>query len=361
MDKKQLTTYIVAGVLAVIAVIMIIVWVIVFKLPPEPKEEVINEDDKTEETDIAVLEDYKESLIDGTEIDSDIEEQVVAVIVENHTDARRQQAGLSDASLVIEAEAEGGITRFLAFYPYQNIDKVGPVRSARPYYVRWAEMFNSALAHAGGSDMGLNAIYTSGRVFDLDGLALEGGTKYFVRDYVYYAPHNLFANLAELRELMEERGWEKSLEDQMFEFGSSLDNQNGAGDTEIADTIRIYYPFPQYHVKYDYDSENNVYERSQGGAVMIDKNNGEQIAPSNVVVMITNYYPTDEEGRLYMKTEGTGDMYLFRNGKVYPGTWERYTNGDLLKFYGDDGEELIFEKGSTWISVVNYSGGLQWE
>ncbi len=362
MEKRKLTTYIISGVIALIVIVLSLVWVTVFSLPSNELEEVtVTEPTEPDESDVAIIEDKKESLMDGTEIDIDKEEQVIAVIVENHTEARRQQSGLSDASMVIEAETEGGITRFLAFYPYQNTKKVGPVRSARPYHVRWAEMFDSALAHAGGSEMGLSAIYNSGHVFDLDGLALEGGTKYFTRDYVYYAPHNLFTNLAELRELMDERDLEKTLEDAVFKFGISTDNQSGSQIPEIAETIRIYYPFPQYHVKYDYNSENNVYERSQGGAVHIDNNNGEQIAPNNVVIMITNYYPTDEEGRLYMKTEGTGDMYLFRNGKVYPGTWERQTKSDVLKFYDENGEELVFEKGSIWISAVNYTGGLQWE
>jgi len=359
MDKQKLTSYIIAGIVALVVIVLSIVWLTVFSLPAQKVEEEVIEDEKAQETDLAVIEGGHESLIDGLQIDED--EQMISVIAENHTDARRQQSGLSEASLVIEAETEGGITRFLAFYPYQDIEKVGPVRSARPYYVRWAEMFDSAFAHAGGSDLGLSTIYSSGHVLDFDGLALEGGTKYFTRDFLYYAPHNLFTNLAELRELMEDRGWEKILEDEFFKFGSSLDNQNGIDDPELADTVRIYYPFPQYHVKYEYDPEENVYERSQGGSVHVDKNNGDQIAPSNVVILITNYYPTDEEGRLYMKTEGKGDMYLFRNGKVYPGTWKRFAVGDDLKFFGEDDEELVFEKGPTWISVVNYSGGLQWE
>ncbi|MFC1810233.1 DUF3048 domain-containing protein [Patescibacteria group bacterium] len=360
MDKKKLTNYIIAGIIALVVIVVTVIWLTIFSLPIEKEPgDVIEKDNMSEETDLAVIEGGHESLMDSVQIDED--EQVIAVIIENHTEARRQQAGLSEASLVIEAEAEGGITRFLAFYPYQNIEKVGPVRSARPYYVRWAEMFNSALAHAGASDLGYSAIYSSGRVLDLDGLALEGGLKYFTRDYLYYAPHNLFTNLSELREKMDDRGWEEPLEDEIFKFGSSLDNQNGVDEPELADTVRIYYPFPQYNVRYDFDPENNVYERYQAGEKHVDKNTGDQIIPSNVVVMITNYYPTDEEGRLYMKTEGKGDMYLFRNGKIYPGTWKRFTIGDVLRFYGPDDEELVFEKGSTWISVINYGGGLQWE
>ncbi|MFC1599984.1 DUF3048 domain-containing protein [Patescibacteria group bacterium] len=355
MERKRLNL-ILYGAAALLVIIVLAVWFTAFSLPVEPVEEDVEVTEETE-SDLPKIDSANESLIDGLPIREE-KEQSVAVIIENHTDARRQQAGLGDASLVIEAEAEGGITRFLAIFPYQKTEKVGPVRSARPYTVRWAEMFDSAFVHAGGSDLGFSTIYSSGRILDLDGLALEGGLKYFTRDHLYYAPHNLFANLVELRELAEERGWDSEVEEPVFKFGSSLDN----GEViETADTVRIYYPWPQYYVRYEYDSEDNVYKRYQAGETHIDKNTGDQIAPSNVVVMITNYYPTDEEGRLYMKTEGKGDMYLFRNGKVFPGTWERYTTSDVLKFYAEDGEELNFEKGPTWISVVNQTGGMQWE
>lgn len=358
MDKKK-QKIIIYSAIALFLLVILIVWLFVFSLPPKNVEQDSNEEVKSDQSELELpeIEKGNESLFDGLSIKEE-EEHPLAVVIENHTDSRRQQSGLSDASLVFEAEAEGGITRFLAIFPYQNLERVGPVRSARPYTVRWAEMFNSAMAHAGASNLGFSTIYNSGKILDLDGLALEGGLKYFTRDYLFYAPHNLFANLEELRELADERGWDGTFDDTVFKFGPSLENGD---DADLADTIRVYYPWPQYYVRFEFDPENNVYKRYQNGEEHIDSNTGDQIAPSNVVVMITNYYPTDDEGRLYMKTEGTGDMYLFRNGKVYPGTWKRYTTQDVLKFYGPDDEELVFEKGQTWISVINYDAGMQWE
>jgi hypothetical protein len=362
MNRKKLTAIIISSAAAIILIAALILWAFVFRLPsPEPEvfehdEEVVHET----ESDVAVLNEAHESFIDGTEINAE-EENMIAVIIENHGDSRRQMNGLYSASLVFETEAEGGITRFLAFYPYQNTEKVGPVRSARPYFARWAEMFNTALAHAGASEMGFSAIYSSGRILDLDGLALEGGLEYFTRDYMYYAPHNLYANLEELRELMDERGWNKPVEEQFVKFGDIDENSLTNSDIEEAETIHIYYPYPNYFVRYDYDSENEKYLRFEGGEAHIDHLNGKQIETSNVVVMITNYYPTDEEGRLYMKTEGKGDMYLFRNGKVIPGTWKRISSSDKYKFYDENDTELKFNKGKTWISVINYQGGMQWE
>lgn len=361
--KNKRIKIVISGVITLVVIIVLSIWFTAFSLPAEPVEDtqanILASDEETE-ADLAKIDDANTSLFDGLPIKAE-EEHALAVIIENHTEARRQQAGLNDASIVFEAEAEGGITRFLAIFPYQNTEKVGPVRSARPYTARWAEMFNSAFAHAGGSELGLSTIYNSGRILDLDGLALEGGLKYFTRDHLYFAPHNLFANLTELRELADDRGWDGEIEESVFKFGSFLDNQNDEDEVELADTLRIYYPWPQYNVRYEYDAKNENYKRYQNGVTHIDKNDGNQITPSNVVVMITNYYPTDEEGRLYMKTEGKGDMYLFRNGKVYPGTWERYTTSDDLKFYGADDKELVFGKGQTWISVVNQTSGMQWE
>ncbi|MFC1655943.1 DUF3048 domain-containing protein [Patescibacteria group bacterium] len=359
MDNKK-RNILIAAAIAVPLLIVIIIWVFIFSLP-KPASEVMSEEAVETESDVAVIEeDSVLSLIDAQPIEVE-EEKMIAVMIENHTDSRRQMSGLAEASLVFETEAEGGITRFLAFYPYQNTEKVGPVRSVRPYFVRWAEQFDSALAHAGGSDMGLSAIYNSGRAYDLEGLALEGADEYFIRDYTYYAPHNLFANLEELRELMDDRGWDKPIEDPFVTFGEQEIDDPLGEEAYSADTVHIYYPFPQYFVRYDYDEENDVYERNQAGAPHIDHATETQITAANVVVMITNYYPTDEEGRLYLKTEGSGSMYLFRNGKVHSGTWSKLNSQDTLKFYDENDVELKFEEGNTWVSVVNFQGGLQWE
>jgi Protein of unknown function (DUF3048) C-terminal domain len=160
---------------------------------------------------------------------------------------------------------------------------------------------------------------------------------------------------------MDARGWDKTLEEPYFLFGDADVNSSPSMDDEEASIVHIYYPFPQYFVRYDYDSDNEIYKRFQAGDPHIDHGSEKQVTASNVVILITSYYPTDDVGRLYMKTEGTGDMYLFRNGMVYPGTWERMSATDTYKFYNENGDEMSFAPGKTWVSVVNYQSGLQWE
>ena len=59
---------------------------------------------------------------------------VTAVMIEN-SDAARPQSGLSDAGVVYEAIAEGGVTRFMALYEENQPSSIGPIRSARPFYI----------------------------------------------------------------------------------------------------------------------------------------------------------------------------------------------------------------------------------
>src|SRR3989344_1193710 len=59
----------------------------------------------------------------------------LAVMIENHIEAR-PQSGIASADVIYEAVAEGGITRFMALF-YCNLSdiQVGPVRSARTYFL----------------------------------------------------------------------------------------------------------------------------------------------------------------------------------------------------------------------------------
>ena len=61
-----------------------------------------------------------------------------SVMIDNTTEVR-PQSGLDQAMVVYEALAEGSITRLLAIFSLADLpDTLGPIRSARPYYLSWA-------------------------------------------------------------------------------------------------------------------------------------------------------------------------------------------------------------------------------
>ncbi|MFZ2979004.1 MAG: DUF3048 domain-containing protein, partial [Candidatus Magasanikiibacteriota bacterium] len=132
-------------------------------------------------------------ILDGVcvAMQTDINPKLVAVMIENHSEAR-PQSGLVDASIVYEAPVEANYTRFLAIYPADTtVNKIGPVRSARPYYLDWLGEYGTPMyMHVGGSPNALEIIKTR-NIFDLNE---------FYRGWYYWrsedrsAPHNTYTS-----------------------------------------------------------------------------------------------------------------------------------------------------------------------
>lgn len=69
------------------------------------------------------------------------------------------QLGVSQADIIYEALAEGGITRMLGvFQSVEGVGDIGSVRSARDYYVSLALGHDAIFLHAGGSPGAYTAI-----------------------------------------------------------------------------------------------------------------------------------------------------------------------------------------------------------
>ena len=148
----------------------------------------------------------KLSPLTGLAVAPDLADRpITAIVIENHPDAR-PQSGLSQAGVVYEALAEGGITRFLAFFGDQQAGNLGPVRSVRTYFVDWTLEFDAPLAHAGGNADALDLIGPLG-MKNMDGLGIGAPTFYRTNDR--YAPHNLYTSGALLDNLEAKFGFKQ--------------------------------------------------------------------------------------------------------------------------------------------------------
>ncbi|TLN16169.1 DUF3048 domain-containing protein, partial [bacterium] len=90
----------------------------------------------------------------------------LAVMIEN-SPAARPQSGLDKADLVYEMLAEGAITRFMAVFLQGDAAILGPVRSARPYFITRALDYDAIYAYVGGSEAAKQMVRTE-RVAALD-------------------------------------------------------------------------------------------------------------------------------------------------------------------------------------------------
>ncbi len=292
------------------------------------------------------------SPLSGAVVAAGLEKRpVTAIMIENSLDAR-PQSGLRDASIVFEAIAEGGITRFLTLYQEGEPGYIGPVRSLRPYYLDWAAPFNASIVHVGGSLDSLQQIRDPNQgLRDIDQF-FNPGT--FSRIPERYAPHNVYTSSARLDELIGKKGFSTST------FTPWTRKVEAPSKAPNANKIDLVVSGPAFNVHYDYQPETNSYVRNQGGALHTDITSAQDpspqpLRPKVVVALVMPYsYGAGSDGnRSTYNTYGTGKMYLFQDGIVTEGTWSKPDRKTPFSFVDAAGKALPMNPGQTWLTVVS--------
>ncbi|OGE73200.1 hypothetical protein A3H18_05750 [Candidatus Daviesbacteria bacterium RIFCSPLOWO2_12_FULL_38_10] len=290
----------------------------------------------------------------------------LAVMIENHTEAR-PQSGLSSADIVYEAVAEGGITRFMALFYCNLADiQVGPVRSARTYYLDWLGEYDALYAHVGGANTpgpadALGQIIRY-EVKDLNQFSI--GFPVFWRDYQRLGhsvatEHTMYSTTSKLWEVGAKRGWTATSSagikwDSKFtpwKFKDST-SQGSAGQV----TVNFWESQPGYQVVWTYDSETNTYLRKNGDGNHMDLNNNQQLSAKNVVIEFqreanaNDGYPGNVH--LLYGTTGSGKALIFQNGNAIEGKWVKNSRLARSKYLDKTGKEIEFIKGQIWIQTV---------
>ena len=266
---------------------------------------------------------------------------VTGIMIENSPDAR-PQSGLKDAGVVYEAIAEGGITRFLALYQEADPDYIGPVRSARPYYLEWLQGYDAAVAHVGGSPEALALIKSVG-IKDLDQFANSGA---YWRISSRYAPHNMYTSIAKLREAGAAKGFTTST------FTGFVRKPEAAATTPTARTVDLTLSGYLYNVHYDFAPDTNSYLRSEGGKPHKDDKSGTQLNAKVVVAIVVPYGIKSDGLHSDYQTTGNGKAYIFQDGTVTIGMWEKKSSKDPLVLGDANGSPLAINPGQTWVTAV---------
>ncbi len=286
----------------------------------------------------------------GLPTDIPIDDRVVAVMIENHNQAR-PQSGLDKADWVFEALAEGWITRFVAFYQSQEPERLGPVRSVRPYFIDIAEGMDAVLVHAGGSPEALSRLDQT-RYEHLDEIYNAG--RYFWREKFRRMPHNLYTDMAHLRQAIADKGWDTKTTT-LPEFQFRQDDK--MPDGEPASRVHIAY-HRTYDLAYTYDPDRRQYLRETKGIAHTDLETNEQLAVTNLIVIEAPHRITDNAGRREVDLTGQGKGLLFQRGVVTPIQWQR-ERGAFFVFTGPAGEPIQLIPGNTWVNIIPDKPGMQ--
>jgi len=303
----------------------------------------------------------------------------LGVMIENHSKAR-PQSGLSFADVVYEAVAEGGITRFLAVYYCQDGGQVGPVRSARTYFLDFISEYgdNPLYTHVGGANqpgpadaLGQIDDYGWGGYNDMNQFSI--GYPVFWRDYnrlghavatehtMYSTTQKLWEYAASNRKLAatskDGTSWDKGFDPYSFKNDASV-SERGLGQTIH---LESWASSADYFVDWIYDSKSNAYKRNNAGVVPhIDKNTDKQLTAKNIVVlsMIESSANDGYENNVHLlyRTKGSGKATIFMDGKKINGTWEKDSRTSRTIISNSSGTPVKFNKGQIWFEILPTDG-----
>jgi hypothetical protein len=272
----------------------------------------------------------------------------IAVMVDDHWDAR-PQSGFSEASVVWQAPAEGGIPRYMMLFAEGSPKSVGPVRSARLYFVQWAAEWNAVYVHAGGSPQAIALLRAKGRgelVFDAD--EFRWGGRYLWRTTDRFAPHNVYSDGKSLRIIAQKVGAKEVSEKPAWKFA----------DDAVLDLrpkgARIDFAYQYGKIGYRYHRASNTWRRYVGGALQRDRANNRVVAPKNVVIMEMRFglLGPGQKGRLEADNIGTGRAWIATNGTTIKGTWKKASVAGPTRFFDRSGKQVVLTRGQTFVQVI---------
>lgn len=271
----------------------------------------------------------------------------IALMIDNDTNAARPQIGLESAYLVYEMVVEGSATRFMALFKDHSLEKVGPIRSSRHYFLDYAMENDAIYAHAGWSPKAMSDI-SSLKINNINGVA--GDSDIYWRDNTYDSTwHNLYTSLAKLSERADKKEYRRTTDTENLTYNKLDEAPNGKDVTEI------YIPYAGfYKVKYVYDEASMRFVRYVNGNPHTSQT-GENLSTKNIImysVKNVNLQDGDNKGRQDLKNIGSGTGYYFSDGKVVEINWEKTARDKTTKYTLKDGTPLVVNPGNTYIQIV---------
>lgn len=292
----------------------------------------------------------------------------IAVMIPNNAPAMPQY-GISKASIIYEAPVEGRITRLMAvFEDFDDLDRIGPVRSSRDYFVYVAMGYEAIYCNWGLARPYVEELINRDTVQNISA-AVEG---------IYHPAHEAYGRVSRpgyateftgylfidgMKEAADRLGYDWNYDNAYVPpFTFAADNVRAETNYADAPGATLIYPggeqgnkggYGAYNPYFEYHEQDKLYYRYQDGKAQTDELDGKQLAVSNVVLQYCHGEVRDSHDYLAFGVHGEGKAIVFTGGKIIQGTWKRY-DGDSTpaKFYDEKGKEIIFNQGKTWICNI---------
>lgn len=282
-------------------------------------------------------------------IDEDSKSRPYGVMINNIAVARRLHSGLQSAYLVYEMIVEGGITRMYALFSDVNVDRIGPVRSARPYYLDYAMENDAYFVHWGFSDQAKNDISKYG-IQNINGLYQD---RYFWKDnsLTVASEHRAFTSMEKLKKAVSDFDYRTTRKgDYLFSY--SVSNIEIPESENVLDAKEVSIPYSSgTKTKYVYDEERCVYLRYVNDEAHQDYVTKEQYTVKNIITYKVKNSSIDSYGRQRLDNVSSGTGYYITNGKAIPIKWSKSSREAQTVYTYFDGSEVVLNDGNTWIQI----------
>ncbi|WP_339165480.1 DUF3048 domain-containing protein [Siminovitchia sp. FSL W7-1587] len=280
----------------------------------------------------------------GMEAKKDSSQRAIAITVNNHPKAR-PQSGLAEADIVYEVLTEGAVTRFLAIYQSEKPETVGPVRSARKYFIDLAKGYDSLYISHGYSPEAKRML-ENGVIDHINGMRHDGTL--FKRVGFRKAPHNSYITFDKIEKQAADSDFEMDKPPKPLAFLKKEEVESLDGESVSNMTIS-YSKDAVFASEFSYDANKEKYTRSTGEVEMVEYETNEPVLFDNVIVVEAAHHVADEQGRKEIALESGGEAYVLQHGIKKEAEW-RNEDGRIVPY--EDGRPVKLVPGKTWISIV---------
>ncbi len=293
----------------------------------------------------------------GLPCDQDVSALRPVAVMLNNLKAALPQQGNSQADIIYEVLAEGGITRMLGVYQHpEKVGLIGSVRSARQYYWELAQGHDAVYIHAGGSPEFYETKSRLG-LFTVDGVNgsyAYAGAGMFWRDreripgHRYAVEHSLLTSGEAIAAMLSKEDKTAHAEGYQYEMAFADDGTPAGGQNALTVTV----PFSNYKSGvFRYDAATGLYAVEEYGQPYLDGNDNTQVAVTNLIVAQTTCTVVDGSGRIKVDLS-SGSGWFACGGKIVPITWQKGDASQQLRYFNEDGSPLTLGRGKSYVCII---------
>ena len=279
----------------------------------------------------------------------------IAVMIDNHTGAW-PHAGINHAYLVYEIIVEGAETRLMALFKGKDIQKIGPVRSSRHYFLDYALENDAIYVHFGWSPQAESDIKTF-RVNNINGISESSSS--FWRTKAKSSPHNVITSTEKILQIAERKGYKTTSEQEsvLNYTVEKVDLENGINATEV-----IIPHSKLQEVRYEYNEETGKYTRYARNKLQTDETTKESIVTKNIIITFCDNYTlkdAENKGRQGLYNIGTFKGYYITNGKAIEIRCTKNSRTQQTVYKDLEGNEIKVNDGNTFIHICPQNADVQ--